>query len=195
MANNKGKKYVKLTGNEIATPAAQARANAFLQWYATSDMRQFIKPHLYNDEMATDTMLSIYNAIAFKGLECRDPKFYFLRAYHTNCVAAKKNARYDTVGLEETGALAAPDFDYESYERAVDKLKSEIMEYVRTNYDAAECSIFEIYVTLLPDVSYKRLAKMLGFPAHHIWPVIKAIKNDVAAVFAERRDFLLLSVS
>lgn len=205
--SNKGKKYVKLRGNEIATPENEARARLFLEWYGDNarDIRDnLIYARLYDDEIATDTMLNVYNSIALKGLKIRhDYKYYFMCAYHTNYRAAKmrKNAQvvvsidaqpYDGASLAEK--LAAPDFDYETYEQTIDAFKTEITDYVRTNYDPAACSIFEIYIALQPDISYKRLAKMLGFPVQQIWPVIGSIKKDIVATFSDRRAYFLSSL-
>lgn len=203
MANNKGKKYVKLRGGEVATPENEARAREFLEWYGANAeiiSNKLIYEHLYDDEIATDTMLNVYDCIAYKGLEVRDYKFYFLRAYHTNYVATKKRKGVPPVSIDtpmyEDGerlgdTIAAPDFDYEAYEETIDTIERTIIEYVRANYSPTECSIFEIYIALYPDISYKKMAKMLGFPVHNIWPVIGTIKKDLVTRFSGWKEFLL----
>lgn len=201
--SNKGKKYVKLRGGEIATPENEARARAFMEWYAANEKTirtKLIYDRLYDDQVATDTMLNVYDCIAYKGLQVQDYKFYFLRAYHTNYLAAQKRKGPAPVSLDAPvwnddmrvgDMLAAPDFDYETYEQTVDALKTEITEYVRGAYDPAECSIFEIYIALQPEISYPKMAKMLGIPAHRLWMVIGQIKKDVFKTFARRKDILL----
>jgi len=192
--SNKGKKYVKLRGGEVATPENEARARGFLDWYGAHSetiRKRLIYDHLYDDEIATDTMLGVYDCIAFKGLEVRDYKFYFLRAYHTNYLAAQKRKSAPPVSMDDTDMLVAPDFDYDTYEQTVDTLKTEITDYVRNNYDPAACSLFEIYIALYPEMSYKNLAKMLGYPATRVWPIIGQIRKDVLRHFGARKDNLL----
>jgi hypothetical protein len=55
-------------------------------------------------------------------------------------------------------------------------------------------SLFEIYVGLSPDISYKRMSIILGIPATRIWPVIGRIKKDLVKRFDGRRGFLLSAV-
>jgi len=222
MGKNKGKKYVKLRGGEVATPQSEARASAFLKWYGEHERElreRLIYKYRYDDEIATDTMLNIYDAISYKGLIVADPKFYYLRAYHTNYLAAqiKKSGAANVISLDiasnrsnicydDSGArnmvggggvfaliekIAAPQGDYEQLERDIETLKNEMTEYVRARYDPADCSIFEIYIALQPGMTYKRLAALLGFSAGRVWPVIGAIKKDLKAAFMARTHSLL----
>lgn len=195
---NKGKKYVKLRGNEIATPENEARAVDFMQWYgAHFDVlrSKLLYDQYYDDQVATDTAIHLYECIAFKGLKVDNYKWYYLRAYHTALLTSKKkdgDQRAGFVSIDEPGAqLVAPTFDYAAYELELDMVQTEILNYVRATYDQVSVSLFEIYVTLQPEMSYKKLARMLGYPANKIWPVIGSIRKDVALRFADKRDFLL----
>lgn len=200
---NLGKKYVKLRGGEVATPENEARARDFLTWYGDNAARirkKLIFDHLYDDEVATDTMLAVYDTIALKGLRVDNYQFYYLRAYHTNRLAAlKRTAAHETDSIDApridgrtiADTLAAPQFDYDAYERAVDQLQSEITEYVREAYDPAACSIYEIYMGLQPDFTYTALAEMLGMKFRRVRSVVIEIKADVAGRFDVRKDFLL----
>lgn len=202
---NKGKKYVKLRGDEIATPEAEARASEFMKWYGDNFdalRSKLLYDEFYDDEVATDTALYLYDCIAYKGLKIDNYKWYYLRAYHTALLGAKKKngeARAAFVSVDEPvigevmygDILPAPTFDYTTYEMEIDAVQREILEYVRASYDQVSVSLFEIYVTLQPEMSYKKLARMLGIPANKIWPVIGAIRKDVAVRFADRRDYLL----
>lgn len=193
---NKGKKYKKLHGFEQATPETEARAREFMQWYGDNfdALRdKLIYDHLYDDEIATDTALYLYDCIALKGFVIKDYKFYYLRAYHTARLAALKK-RTPEVSIDDEERiiqLSAPDFNYEKYEAVVDQLNTEILEYVRANYDAVAVSLFEIYIGLQPDISYKRLAVMLDIPVTKIWTSIGAIRKGVAAEFGARKGYLL----
>lgn len=193
---NRGKKYIKLKGNEIAAPENEARALEFMNWYGANfeALRdKLLYDQFYDDEVATDTALYLYDCIAYKGLHIQNNKWYYLRAYHTALLAKRKQpARDVSIDAEATTLqLPAPDFDYSTYERALDALQTEILDYVRANYDQVSVSLFEIYITLQPEMSYKKLARMLGFPAQKIWPVLGAIRKDVANRFSDRRDYLL----
>lgn len=197
---NKGKKYVKLNGNEIATEENEARAVDFMQWFgANFDVLRckLLYGQYWDDQVATDTALYLYECIAFKGLRIDNYKWYYLRAYHTALLTSKKKdgdqrAAYVSIDEPEYGVtLAAPSFDYVTYEKELDAIQTEILDYVRSAYDQVSVSLFEIYVTLQPEMSYKKLARMLGYPANKIWPVIGSIRKDVAVRFADRRGFLL----
>lgn len=201
MANNTGKKYIKLRGDEVPTAEAQARANKFMVWYGRNAdyiRERLIYAHLYDDQVATDTMIYLYECIALKGFAISNYKWYFLRAYHMNYKAAQKRRSQDTARTvymddEETyiEELAAPSFDYADYEDKVEALRLEILEYVRGSFDAFSVSLFEMYIELQPEMNAARLAKLLGISEYKVGPTIKAIKKDVVYRFADRRDFLL----
>lgn len=205
---NKGKKYRKLQGFEQATEETEARAAAFMAWYGDNFTRirdKLIFVHLYDDQVATDTALNVYESIALKGLIVQDYQFYFLRAYHTNRLAMLKRKTYE-VPLEFSfqspdeeytdftallGVADTPDFDYELHEDIVQTLSAEMLEYVRAKYDPLSASLFEIYIGLLPDTSYKRLSELLGIPVTRIWTSIGAIRKDLALQFENRKVYLL----
>lgn len=217
--NNKGKKYRKLIGGEVATKDSLRAARAFMGWYGLrfEELRdRLIYAHKFDDEVATDTALKIYDDIALKGTVINGKyKWYYFRAYHTNYIAAKKLEQKETaqtisydappindyegdgyiVAAQDTYAyvngLAAPDFDADAFESATDLLRAEILEYVRANYAEENVSIFEIYMELLPEISYKKLAVLFGMPHQKIWQAIGEIKRDVSIRFGARRDYLL----
>ena len=205
MATNKGKKYMRLTGLEVATPENLARANEFLKWYGnnTADLKSRINKNRSHQnrfcpDLMGDTMLSIYDAIAYKGADVKDYIFYFYRSYYNLYLAGKNKPRPDflddiRIGEDQTlnDTLEAPDFDYYNYEIEVDALKTEILDYVRARYNPVEVSLFEIYVGLYPDTSYKRISALLGIPFNKVWASIGAIRKDVAVNFSDRRGFLL----
>lgn len=193
MASNKGKKYKRLTGYEVATPEDQARADAFMKWYGDNFNAlkwKLIKgDQMFNDGVATDTALLIYEAIALKGARIDSFAHYFFRAYRTNLIAVKP--RGNEAHTDELNTIAAPTFNYEEYERVVDGLTNEILEHVRANYNAFAVSLFEIYIGLLPDTSYAQMSEMLNIPTQTIWFWIGRIKKDVKATFDERKRVLL----
>lgn len=197
------RKYVKLKGHEVATPENERRAKAFMRWFSLRFDRlrkEWLYAGKFDDQVATDTALYIYECIALKGLIIKGKyKYYFLRAYHMRLLAErKKRAEHESrhVWLDDPEVavghyLAASEFDYEYFEALVDSINSEMLEYVRNNYPPLDASLFEIYIALQPDMSYKRMGKMLGYPPHKIWPAIGAIRRDLAERFSDKRDFLL----
>lgn len=197
------KKYIKLKGHEVATPENEKRARAFMRWFSLrfeTLRKEWLYAGKFDDEVATDTALYIYDCIALKGLQIRGKyKWYFLRAYHMRLLAeAKKRSEYTArhVWLDDPdehigGTLAASNFDYEQFEALVDNVNNEMLEYVRENYPPLDASLFEIYIALQPNMSYKRMGKMLGYSPNKIWPVIGAIRRDLAVTFKGTRDYLL----
>lgn len=195
------KKYIKLQGHEKPTPESERRAKAFMRWFSLRFDRlrsEWLYAGKFDDEVATDTALYIYDCIALKGLQIKGKyKWYYLRAYHMRLLATQKKraeAARRSVYLDDPDVLldlAAPTFDYEYFEALVDAINTDMLEYVRANYPPLDASLFEIYIALQPNMSYKRMGKMLGYSPNKIWPVIGAIRRDLAEKFADKRYFLL----
>lgn len=192
---NRGKKYTKLTGNEIATPEAERKAKRFLDWYGA--IHKFIEKRIrdFDPEIGVETMLRIYNDILYKPVEIKNYKAYFIRAYFTTKLKfamAETEARKQHAPIEElTEIIPAPDFDYEKYEETLEQINQEILEYVRKKFKPMDVSIFEIYLGLQPDVSYVVMGEILGISANRIYLVVSAIKRDLQENMAERRNYLL----
>lgn len=209
--NNKGKKYIKLKGGEVATPEAQIAADEFLTWFGR--MHGYIKEHLISepkmdDDVYHDAALYIYDAIRLKNLVIRGRKrAYYLRVYHTALLKElqnRKKAQTTTLSLsvlmsvntEDEGRaelvkLAANDYDPAHYEGAVDTLRGEMLDFVRRHYPADSASIFEIYMELQPRITYKSMAEMLGIPQNKVWATVRDIKAELKYWYAERRVILL----
>lgn len=209
--NNKGKKYIKLRGGEVATPEAQVAADDFFKWFAR--MYGYIKENLiaapkFDDDVYHDAALTIYNAIRLRGLVIKGRKrAYYLRVYHTTLLrelqnrkkAITTNLSLDTLNDENTGepeayelrALAASDYDPAKYEGAVDTLRGEMLDFVRRHYQPYAVSIFEIYMELQPKTSYKAVAKMLGIPQAVVEKSVCEIKSELRYWYAARREVLL----
>lgn len=212
---NKGKKYTKLTGLEVPTIPNERRARNFMAWYgahfAELKTALYFKGRVFDDQIATDTALLIYDAIALKGYRIASYADYFFRAYHTNSMKSQVNdvkeaqevytldgrqrglANHAGVdgALKLIDILPAPEFNYALYEEVVDALNTEVLDYVRANYSDFDTCIFEIYLGLLPDTSYKKLSALLDIPITKIWTAIGAIKKDVQIRFKDRKEYLL----
>lgn len=197
---NKGKKYKKLTGFEMATPESEAKARDFMEWYGANfealKRELYYKGRFFDDEVATDTALIIYDAIALKFAKVESYKHYFFRAYHTNAIKKARDEGRELAQTHEldsgTFELPAPTFDYDTYEREVNAFSEEVLNYVRAKYPPYECSIFEIYIGLQPDTSYDKLSALLGISRTTVWQTIGAIRKDVGGEFKTRKGNLLM---
>ncbi len=193
---NTGKKYIKLHGGETPAKRDEKRAAEFMSWYV--DNVSMLKRYVYgggyevDDDLFSDTMLSIYDAIALKGAKVVNYTKYFLFSYRAALInREKRNARARFVPVTNETDTPAAEFDSREYEEAVERINVEVMEYVRGNFDEMSVSLFEMYVGLSPDISYKRLSEMLGIPFVTVWQSIGNVKKEVVKRFEERKDFLL----
>lgn len=189
--NNTGKKYIKLRGDETPTPENEARAREFMEWYAVNmkNLEYYVQGSggVFDADIFNDTFFRVYDTIALKGRHIQDFTGFFIRAYRNTYINSKKVDRYTELDID----VQDTDFDSYQYEEIIETINSEVMAYVQDNYDEVSVSLFEMYVGLAPDISYKRLANMLGYQEFKIWPVIGKIKKDVTKRFGERKDFLL----
>jgi DNA-directed RNA polymerase specialized sigma24 family protein len=181
-----------------ASPENEAKARAFMSWYGVNmdKLRYYVQGSglAYDEDMFTDAFLRAYDAIARRGTLVKDNTGYFLQTYRATFLDSKKTPIADKVDERVAEGLSAPDFDSDTYEDAVETINAEVLEYVRENYDEVAVSLFEIYVGLSPDISYKRMSNMLGIPATKIWPVIGRIKKDVVKRFGDTYGIFRSSV-
>lgn len=181
-----------------ASPENEAKARAFMSWYAANmdKLRYYVQGSglEYDEDLFTDAFLRAYEAIARRGTDVKDNVGYFLQSYRATFLDSKKAPEINKADDTAVGNLRASDFDSDLYEEVVETINTEMLEYVRKSYDEVAVSLFEIYVGLSPDISYKRMAVILGIPATKIWPVIGKIKKDLVKRFDGRRDFLLSGV-
>lgn len=203
---NTGKKYRKYTGRERPLDAESTkRAAQFMNWFAYrfDELRAFYG-NAFNDEVATDTALRIHRSIEMGGMRIEGPiRHYFVRAYNMNMLGwhkgeAKRRALYVSIDepLSEGGetlheVLESGEIDITEYELAVQLLREEVFDFVRTFHTEYAANLFEMYVELSPDISYHRLADMFGLKRGHVCTALTAVKKDVVEWFAPRKGFLL----
>lgn len=182
-----------------ASPENEAKARAFMVWYGDNmdKLRYYVKGGNleFDEDIFTDAFLRSYEAIARRGTAVKDNVGYFLQSYRATFLDSKKAPEINKADESAVGNLRASDFDSDLYEEVVETINTEMLEYVRKSYDEVAVSLFEIYVGLSPDISYKRMAVILGIPATKIWPVIGTIKKDLVKRFDGRRDYLLSVVN
>lgn len=188
---NTGKKYIKLQGYETPIPENEARAREYMNWYAANmkKLEYYVQGSggVFDEDIFNDTFLRVYDAIALKGLHIKDYTGCFIRSYRNTYINSKKVDRTADLDID----IPDTSFNSDLYENVIETLNNEVIKYVQDNYNDLSVSLFEIYIGLAPDISYKRLADMLGYPECKIWPVIGKIKKDVTKRFGERKDFLL----
>ena len=181
-----------------ASPENEIKACAFMNWYGANmdKLRHYAQGNglEYDEDLFTDAFLRAYDAIARRGTSIKDNVGYFLQTYRATVLDSKKTPIVGKVDEHEVTNLPASEFDSDTYEEVVETINVEVMEYVRERYDEVAVSLFEIYVGLSPDISYKRMSNILGIPAARIWPVIGQIKKDLVKRFDGRRGFLLSGV-
>lgn len=181
-----------------ASPENEAKARAFMSWYGDNmdKLRYYVQGSglEYDEDLFTDAFLRAYDAIARRGTSVKDNVGYFLQTYRATFLDSKKTPIFGKVDERVVENLPASDFDSDTYEEVVETINTEVLEYVRESYDEVAVSLFEIYVGLSPDISYKRMSNILGIPATKIWPVIGQIKKDLVKRFDGRRDYLLSGV-
>lgn len=189
---------------QLATPEAQARGDKFLRWF--SQAMPLIRGKWLencNEDAMQDAALRVYDAILYRELRIRVYRAYYMMTYCNECNKAKASATsagyLDSVtgeyfATDEPVELSIADEDTDAatdWHDAVDTLGAEVLAYVNEHYDPVQAAIFEIYMGLLPDTSYRKLAQLLGFPFNTIWRTIGAIQADVRVAFGERKNKLL----
>ena len=73
-------KYIKLRGDEVPTPDNEKRAREFMDWYAANmnRLRYYARGAGYplDDDLFSDAMLRVYDAIALKGVQVKDYRIF-----------------------------------------------------------------------------------------------------------------------
>lgn len=175
--SNKGKKYKKLKGGEVATPENKERARDFLGWCAenTGKLRYYIRGTgcQVDEDLFSESMLKIHDAIAFKGTEVKDYTGYFLRTYRSLLINQEKKSVSVPLSL---------DIVYVEDEQRND-VSAEIMDFVCTKFPGREGVLFEIYVALLLSNSDTNIPKMFKIPPVQVWRDIARIRRAINYFF------------
>lgn len=184
------KKYVKLTGCEVPTPEAQAAADAFMRWYADNYNKlrtKWLYAACWDPDVAGDTALRVYEAIALRGAKVQDYKFYYLRAYHQHLLKHRTKESKRTqmfLPLDEGSNESARIYQAEEHDGVMHEFRMRMLRYVRSKYTPYHVTLFEIYMGLLPDTSYNSVAKLLGVPASQVGAPLVAMRKDLREKFA-----------
>lgn len=207
------RRVVKLRGDEIPTPEALERANEFSKWFAANRdhiQKDLIYGALFDEDVLHDTYCRIYEAISLKGTILRsNVKSYFLRAYHrTRINSIKDRVKRNGRSLDAPAGRDRKDSSYNLLSRTrpdvVDSMPPEvrdfaeisdtvenILDYVRAKYEPDAVSLFEMYVFLQPDISYRALSQLTGVRMSRVWPVMSAIRADLQERFGKEKTAIL----
>lgn len=197
---NKGKKYIKLKGDEVITEDAICHAKEFSGWFSENfvDMKQqFIYPILFDEDVFQETYIHLYDCITKRNLHIQDFKWYFIRTYHMKIIALKKANKHSFVNIENCDnkdgfSLCSPNADSVVYNECVGQLVEDIIIYVRDNYAEYDASVFERYIRAKPEISIKKLALDIGCSIGKTWVLVSKIKKEVQHAFKEKHEKLLL---
>lgn len=181
-ANNKGKKYIKIRPGAVATPENQYKADLFKQWFGQMYQRiqtELINKDTYDQDTLNDTFLRIYDKIRFGGLEIKDYKAYFHRAFFTN---------FMQLTINESQALTTPLENQDKIDESQDdseliaykmQLEQDIFDYVYQKYSVHEFELFKMYMSLKPAINYAQLSLITSISQSRISEIISKIRRDV----------------
>lgn len=178
---NKGKKYLKITGNETITTENQLKANVFKEWFGQN--YQLLKTELISkgtadEDVLNDTFFRLHDKILYGGLVIIDYKSYFHRAYFTNFMQSKINNQKDkekSVLLDDVLELVDP---IETTNLS-DTTVSKFMKFAQTKYSFEQCLLLALYLKLGSD---KAVSIFTNMPYHKVTTKLtqyrKELRND-----------------
>lgn len=190
---NKGKKYLKIKGNEVVTVENQAKADHFKYWFGEMYNRlrsELIQKNTYNDDILNETFLRIHDKVLFGGLFIKDYKAYFHRAFFTNymqmIIEQSKGivSTIDGLDFEEDINSDLPLIEAKAH------LENDIFDYVHGKYSLRDFELFKMYIRLKPTITYTQMSDMTGLSVTLIGDAVSKIRKDVRArkVFLARRE-------
>lgn len=175
---NKGKKYLKLKGNEIITEENQLKADVFSEWFGRNYQqlkKELIYKNTLNEDTLNDTFLRIYDKIAFGGLVVNDYKSYFHRSFYTNfmqSVINEQKERQTVESINENDDI----LDHENSGLSNSDLRDQILAYARQKYDKEKYLLLLLYFKLGSD---KSVSVFTDLPYNNIAYQLHSIRQDL----------------
>ncbi|WP_163267913.1 hypothetical protein [Dysgonomonas sp. 216] len=193
---NKGKKYLKIKGDEEITVENLAKSDHFKWWFGENYERlcnELKQKDTFDVDILNETFLRIYDKILYGGLDVKDYKAYFHRAFFTNYMQAVINMAKDMAASIDGVDVSDSSDDDAALTQAKACLEVDIMDYVLKKYSEKDFELFKMYVTLKPAVNYADLSVMTKMPQSRISERIGRIKKDLRSneAFVERRKRLV----
>lgn len=190
--NNRGKKYIIKGKNDLFySETGKAKAELFKKWFEQNYngiITQMLRKEMLDFEIVSETYMRMYDKILYSGLEVKDYKSYFFRAYFTNSIQLKiKDGKYLPLP-EKFDRPNDKGYDFEA-ELKQKRLEEDIFSYVYRRYSLREFELFKMYVCLKPAVNYSSLEKITQVKAHQIQFIVSKIKKDLChnSDFSRRR--------
>jgi len=193
---NKGKKYLKIKGDEVITAENLGKADHFKYWFGEKYMqlqRELIQKNTFDEDIMNETFIRIHDKILYGGLVIKDYKAYFHRAFFTN---------YMQVVIDVSKGMLSSLDGYDTYDNSDDdmamiatkvQLENDIFDYISEKYPARDYELFKMYVRLKPSINYAQMSEMTGLSQSRISESVSKIRKDIRAqkIFLDRRDATL----
>jgi len=181
--NNRGKKYL-MRNKEmpaIITPENRKKFDSFTQWFESMDktLINFLKyKECFDEDVYYYTFLRMGEKILYSGLELKDKKAYFHRAYYTNYIQSREQGnRFCSLGAYDQ-IDSRPNNAAEREKRQI-MLEEDIFTYVYDNYTLKEFELFKMYINLKPAINYQNLSDITKLQVHVIQRIISKILKDI----------------
>lgn len=190
---NKGKKYLKITGNEVVTAENQGKADHFKYWFGEKYMqlkRELTQKNTVDDDVMNETFIRIHDKILYGGLVIKDYKAYFHRAFFTNYMQLVIEVSKGFLSSID-GYDTADDSDSDLAMIATKvRLENDVFDYVSEKYSSRDFELFKMYVSLKPSINYAQMSEMTGLSQSRISESVSKIRKDVRAqkIFLDRRE-------
>lgn len=142
----------------------------------------------YDEDALQDTFIKIFEMLQRRKTAIRDPLGYFLTCYRSVCLDKIKKRKLETIPVDEAPQV------YNRADVANDEaadfreINADMLEWVRGRYSEKKVSIFEMYTGMYPDVSYRKLSKLVGLGYARIGAIIGEIVRDLNANFQYDKD-------
>jgi DNA-directed RNA polymerase specialized sigma24 family protein len=168
----------------------EIKAAQWFEWYAAhaEELAYYVGgAYPYDHDAAITAAMRCRDAVA-AGADVKSNTAYYLQAYRSVYLNAQRQVgRYTATppdGLPDVADDPTPDVDADA---RCAELAADVLAYVRDNYNLSEAAIYEVYVGLLPDTSYQRMAAAFGLPVSRVRAAVSAIRADIRRVFGQRR--------
>ena len=141
--------------------------------------KELINKDTYDEDTLNDTFLRIYDKVRFGGLEIKDYKAYFHRAFFTNFMQITINESQGiTTSLDNHDKIDESEDDSELI-LYKNQLEKDIFDYVYSKYSIHEFELFKMYISLKPAINYAELSNITSISQSRISEIISKIRRDV----------------
>lgn len=186
---NKGKKYLKITGDEPITPENRAKAYMFDDWfenqYANLKRRIISQDAGCNEDVLHETYWKIRTKILYGGLDIKDFSSYFHRSYFTNnfqiSIQENKQVFIDLGNVERADDSPERIMIMKEQDEKAEKIKYFIKENYPDDYD--------LFIrNTIDGETYVDLSHKMHIGLATISKKINTIKDHIRREFSEKAN-------